>query len=120
KNLEGLDRERPAGLVRFWPHQPGAQPEEVIFIPATDRDRLMKTVTFGLVDFAKQSPDHYLIARPQIPYHVLFRNDNVAWMGDRTQTLIACSGQLREWTRTGGAERCGSILGFPPDSRTHP
>uniref|UniRef100_A0A7C2JZI7 Uncharacterized protein n=1 Tax=Schlesneria paludicola TaxID=360056 RepID=A0A7C2JZI7_9PLAN len=96
-DLEGIDRKRAIGLARFWPSPPEASPEEVLFIPASDRPKFMKTVTFDVVEFARRADDHYVIARPEVPYHVLFRND-VGWMGDRVATLQSCAAMHSEWT----------------------
>jgi hypothetical protein len=96
RNLAGIDRKRPLGLVRFWPTTPEGMGEEILFLPATNREELLKTMTFGVVGYTRRTADHYVIARPEIPYHVLFRKD-VAWLGDRTATLITCSQQAPEW-----------------------
>jgi hypothetical protein len=97
RDLKGIDRTRPVGLVRFWPTSPEATSEEVLFIPAGERGEFLRTVTFDTVPFARKTADHYTIDRPGAPYHVLFRKD-VGWMGDRPATLQTCSGMLGEWT----------------------
>lgn len=97
RDLQGVDRTRPVGLARFWPTSPSASSEEVLFVPAGERGEFLRTVTFDVVPFARKSADHYTIARPDSPYHVLFRKE-MGWLGDRPATLQTCSGLLSEWT----------------------
>lgn len=98
RHLAGIDRSRPAGLVRFWPLSPQGMGEEVLFLPTTHPEELLKTMTFGVVEYTRRSEEHYVIARPEIPYHVLIRHQ-VGWFGDRPATLWACSNEAADWTR---------------------
>lgn len=98
RQLAGIDRSRPAGLVRFWPLTPQGMGEEVLFLPTTNPEELLKTMTFGAVGYTRRTEGHYVIARPEIPYHVVIRHQ-VGWFGDRPATLWACSNEAADWTR---------------------
>lgn len=74
REFQGIDRKRPLGMMWTWDDV--KDPPAIIFIPAVPQqlDELMKTATFGVVDYHRVKDDQYEIERPGAPYHVLIRS----------------------------------------------
>lgn len=86
QDFGGIDRTRPLGLLWAWQSDdPETEAEEthqeLLFIPVTNVQPLLKTVTFDIVPFREVTPGHFEIERPGVPYHAILR-DTVLWMGD--------------------------------------
>lgn len=93
QDLAGIDRTRPVGMMRTWRlDDPRTaiteQPADVLFVPVSDRQAFLKTITFETVTYRAVSPEVIAIERPGEPYHVLF-HDGYAWMGDDVAQLAA-------------------------------
>ena len=70
--FRGIDRTRPLGMMWTWDDV--QEPPAVIFLPVQQIDDLLKTATFGVVDFHKVKENQYEIERPGAPYHVVVRS----------------------------------------------
>lgn len=85
RDFAGIERSKPIGIMSTWDEK---SPEEIIFVPVQDIQELLKTATFGILDFNQVKPDHYQIDRPGSPYHVLVRKD-YAYFADSIPTIRA-------------------------------
>ena len=85
RDFAGIERTKPAGIMTTWDDE---KPLDVVFVPKTEIEELLKTATFGVVGFHEVSPDHYEIERPGSPYHVLIQKD-YAFFADSVSTIRA-------------------------------
>lgn len=83
REFQGIDRKKPLGIMRTWSDMTSS---EIVFLPVQEIDELLKTFTFGIVDYREVSPNQYEIARPGAPYHVLVRHQ-YAYLADSTATI---------------------------------
>jgi len=91
QDFGGIDRTRPLGLLWAWksddPETDAEEAhEELLFIPVSNVQPLLKTVTFDIVPYHEVTPGHFEIERPGSPYHALLRDD-VLWMGNDPDML---------------------------------
>lgn len=84
--FRGIDRTRPLGMMWTWDDV--NDPPAIIFVPVHQIDNLMKTATFGVVDFHKVKENQYEIERPGAPYHVIVRS-GFAMFGEEVPALEA-------------------------------
>ncbi|GIX03783.1 MAG: hypothetical protein KatS3mg113_0789 [Planctomycetaceae bacterium] len=96
RNLKGIDKTRPLGYVQFWPPATSLWPEEVLFLPDSESEELVRTISLGIVDYECIDDQHYTLQRPGSTYHVIFRK-GYAWLGDRPDTLVKCAQMSNEW-----------------------
>ncbi|WP_373652779.1 hypothetical protein [Schlesneria sp. DSM 10557] len=85
RDLAGIEPTKPAGIMTVWDDE---KPREIVFIPKTEIEELLKTATFGVVGYHQVTPDHYEIERPGSPYHVLVQKD-YALFADSEATIRA-------------------------------
>jgi hypothetical protein len=94
--FQGIDRTRPLGMMWTWDEE--KDPPAFIFIPVQEIDELMKTATFGVVDYHKVNESQYEIERPGIPYHVIVRN-GYAMFGEEVPAIHALRDAPERLTR---------------------
>ncbi len=86
QDFGGIDRTRPLGLLWAWQSDnPVTEAleshEELLFVPVSNVQPLLKTVTFDIVPYREVTPGHFEIDRPGTPYHAIVHED-VLWLGD--------------------------------------
>jgi hypothetical protein len=91
QNFGGIDRTRPLGLLWAWQSDdPETEAEEthqeLLFLPVTNVQPLLKTVTFDTGPSPDVTPGHFDIERPGSPYHAVLR-DTVLWLGNDPEML---------------------------------
>lgn len=94
--FRGLDRTAPLGIMWTWDNV--NDPPATIFLPVHQIDDLLKTATFGIVDYHKVKDDQYEIERPGAPYHVLVRS-GYALFGEDIPSLHALRESPERLTR---------------------
>ena len=83
RDFAGIDRTKPLGMMSTW--GPTAT-EDIIFVPVSEIQELLKTATFGVVGYHQVSSDHYEIERPGTPYQAFVRKDYV-FLSDSLTTI---------------------------------
>lgn len=98
REFQGVDRKRPLGMMWTWDDV--KDPPAIIFIPAVPQqlDELMKTATFGVVDYHRVKDDQFEIERPGAPYHVVIRA-GYALFGEEVPALNALRDAPERLTR---------------------
>lgn len=96
REFRGIDRTRPLGMMWTWDDE--ADPGAIIFLPIEEIDELMKTATFGVVDYHKVNDGQFEIERPGVPYHVLLRS-GYALLGEEVPVLQALRNSPERLTR---------------------
>lgn len=96
RDFAGIDRDKPLGMMSVWEDQTSA---DIVFAPVKEIDELLKTATFGVVDFHAVGANRFEIARPGSPYHVLVRND-YAFFADSVATIQGLRITPEQLTRT--------------------
>lgn len=85
RDFAGIDRTKPLGVISIWNQ---TTTSEIVFVPVSEIQELLKTVTFGIVGFHEVDSSHYEIERPGSPYHVLLRKD-YAFLADSVPMIRA-------------------------------
>ena len=83
RDLAGIERTKPLGIMTTWDD---VAPAEIVFVPTDEIDELLKTATFDVLGFHSVGDNHYEIARPDSPYHVIIKKD-YAFFADRASSI---------------------------------
>ncbi len=107
RDFSGIDKSRPIGIMSTWDEN---LPANIVFLPVSQIDDLLKTATFGIVGYHEVSPGQYEIERPGLPYHVLVKKD-YAFFAESIATVRGIGvtpGQLTQGLR----ERYDFVISF--------